>query len=87
MDAVAESGGIPRVSTRFSLSMENEQADAGQDDRTLSRETNLSGANGGREIFIFPRSADHKQDWQPYLVDLCSAICDDHTYIFNRQAG
>ena len=31
MDAARKSGGIPRVSTRFSLSMENEQADAGRD--------------------------------------------------------
>ena len=29
----------------------------------------------------FPCSADHEQDWQPYLVDPYSAICDDHTYI------
>ena len=32
-------------------------------------------------IFIFPWSADHEQDWQPYPVDPYSAICDDHTYI------
>ena len=30
---------------------------------------------------IFPCSADHEQDWQPYPVDPYSAICDDHTYI------
>ena len=30
---------------------------------------------------IFSRSADHRQDWQPYAVDLYSAICDDHTCI------
>ena len=29
----------------------------------------------------FPCSADHGQDWQPYAVDLYSAICDDHTCI------
>ena len=29
-----KSGGIPGVRTRFSLSMENEQAGVGQDDRT-----------------------------------------------------
>ena len=29
----------------------------------------------------FLRSADHEQDWQPYLVDAVSAICDDYTYI------
>ena len=34
----------------------------------------------GRENIIFPCSADHEQDWQPY-VDPYSAICDDHTYI------
>ena len=28
----------------------------------------------------FACSADHEQDWQPYLVDPYSAICDDHTY-------
>ena len=37
------------VSTRFSLSIENEQADAGRD-----RETKFSGANGDREILMFP---------------------------------
>ena len=39
-----------------------------------------SGANGGKEIF--PCSADHKQDWQPYAVDLYSAVCRDHTYMY-----
>ena len=35
MDAAPrKSGGIPRVSTRFSLSMEDEQADARRDGRT-----------------------------------------------------
>ena len=29
-----KSGGIPRVSTRFSLGVENEQADSGRDGRT-----------------------------------------------------
>ena len=46
------SGGIPQVSTRFSLSMENEQADAGR--LNLSRETKFSGTYGDRGIFIFP---------------------------------
>ena len=39
-----------------------------------------AGANGGKEIF--PCSADHKQDWQPYAVDLYSAVCHDHTYMY-----
>ena len=46
----------------------------------VSRETKFSGANGDREKFVFPRSADHEQDWQPYPVDPYSAIRDDHTY-------
>ena len=36
----------------------------------------------------FPCSADHEQDWQPYPVDLYSAICDDHTNIqFQYYSG
>ena len=34
------------------------------------------------ENIIFPGSADREQDWQPYPVDPCSAISDDHTYIY-----
>ena len=41
------------MSTRFSLSGENEQADAGRDGRTCLRETQFLGANGDGEIFIF----------------------------------
>ena len=44
-----------------------------------SRETKFSGTHGDRGIFIFPCSADHEQDWQPYPVDPYSIICDDHT--------
>ena len=35
----------------------------------------------GQENIHFSCSADHEQNWQPYLVDPYSAICDDHTYI------
>ena len=35
--------------TIFSLSVENERADAGRDSRPTSRETNFSGENGDRE--------------------------------------
>ena len=31
---------------------------------------------------IFPCSADHKQDWQPYAVDLYSAVCHCHIYMY-----
>ena len=39
-----------------------------------SRETKLSGANGNREIFIFLFIQLTTDDWQPYPVDLYSAI-------------
>ena len=34
-----------------------------------SCETKLSGANEDMENFVFPCSADHEQDPQPYSVD------------------
>ena len=42
------------MSTRYSVSVENEQADAGRDGRTCPRETNFSGANGDGGGNIFP---------------------------------
>ena len=44
----------------------------------VSRYQMLRHVRGQGEI-IFPCSADHEQDWQPYPVDPYSAICDDHT--------
>ena len=35
----------------------------------------------GQGNAYFPYSADNEQDWQPYTVDLYSAIRYDHTYI------
>ena len=46
----------------------------------VSRDQILRHVRGQGNI-IFSCSADHEQDWQPYLVDPYSAICDDHTYI------
>ena len=46
----------------------------------VSRDQILRHARGQGNIH-FPCSADHEQDWQPYPVDLYSAICDDHTYM------
>ena len=46
----------------------------------ISRDQILRHARGQGNI-NFPCSADLEQDWQPYLVDPYSAICDDHTYI------
>ena len=36
----------------------------------------------GQGNIIFPCSADHVQDWQPYPVDPPSCYMCDHTYIF-----
>ena len=61
MDAAGESGGIPRVSTRFSLSVENEQADAGRDSRTrLARPNSRARTGTGKKTFS-SCSADHEQ--------------------------
>ena len=46
---------------------------------TVSRDQILRHVRGQGNI-PFPCSVDHEQDWQPYLVDPYSAICDDHTY-------
>ena len=47
----------------------------------VSRNQIIRRERGQRNI-DFPCSADHEQDWQPYLADLYSARCDDHTYIY-----
>ena len=44
----------------------------------VSRDQILRYAVGQGNI-IFPCSAGHEQDWQPYPFDPYSAICDDHT--------
>ena len=53
------------ASTIFSLSMENKQADVGQDGRTrLARQILRREQRQGN--VHFPCSTDHEQDWQPY---------------------
>ena len=76
MDAAAELGRNPvsTVRTRFSLSIEvgrlmrNWTAEPVSRDQILRRER-------GQGNIIFPCSADHVQDWQPYPVDPYSALC------------
>ena len=46
-----KAGGIPWVSTRFSLSVENEQADAGRDGRIYLARSISPGMNGDRDFF------------------------------------
>ena len=76
------SGEIPFVSTRFSLSiMEMSRLTRDGTAEPVSRDQILRHERGEGNIH-FPCSADHVQDWQPYPVDPYSAIiCDDHTYI------
>ena len=89
MDAVAKNERNPAVVStvninRFSLGVENEQADAGRDRPNLSRETKFSGANGDEEIKSF-RSAHHEQDWQPYPVDPYPASTMTIHTVHNRK--
>ena len=78
------SGGIPRVRTRFSLSVEMSRltrdgtAEPVLHDRTLRRE-------GGREIFIFPvQVATSKIGNHAWLIHIL--VCDDHTHVPSTPA-
>ena len=72
MDTTAELGRDPASKHQIRPEYGDEQADAERDCRT----------NADREIFIFPSSADHEQDWQPYPVDpYCSCYVCDHTHL------
>ena len=46
----------------------------------VSRDLILKRERGQGNI-IFPCSADHEQDWQPYPVDSYSCYMCDHTYL------
>ena len=83
-----KAGGSPRENTRFSLCVEDEQADAGRDGQTcLARSNSQARTATGKTC-----SADHEQDWKPYPVDPYSAESGGHTYIvymhiLNRMTG
>ena len=53
---------------QFSLSVENEQADAGRDDGRTWLARSYSYARTGTTKFYFPYLAYHEQDWQPYQL-------------------
>ena len=61
----------------FSLSVENEQADAERDGRTrLARPNSQARTFGNRDVLVILRLADHEQDWQPYpVVDPHCRMC------------
>ena len=73
-----KSGGIQLVSTRFSLNVENGQADAGRDGQARFGRPSSQARTGAGKI-VFPSSTDNEQDWQPYQVDPYPAIWDYHT--------
>ena len=73
MDAAAELGRNPVVSTRFSLSMEMTRLARDGTAEPVSRDQTLRHVRGQGKNH-FPCSADHEQDWQPYPVDPYSAI-------------
>ena len=72
--------------TRFSLSVENEQDDAGRDCQTCLARQIFSRANGGRDITIFPVQLTTSRIGY-YTVDPFSPINDDHTYIHTNILG
>ena len=77
------SGGIPYVSTRFSLSVEMSRLTRDGTAKPVSRDQIILRRERGQGIIIFSCLPDHVQeDWQPYPVDPYSAIRDDHTYIY-----
>ena len=80
MDAAAEIGRNPVSGHQIPPEYGDEQADAGRDCRTVSRDQILRRERGQGNI-QFSCSADHAQDWQPYPVDPYSCYMCDHTYI------
>ena len=70
MDTAAEPGKNPVSKHQIQPEYGDEQADAGRD-QILRRER-------GQGNNHFPCSADHEQDWQPYLVDPYSCYMCDH---------
>ena len=80
-DAIAKSRRnlIPRVSTRFGLSVENEWVGAGRDSRTrLARPD--SQTRTGTGTHIVPCSADREQDWQLNPAHTLLNVLTIHTY-------
>ena len=81
MNAIGTQLHDPKVSTRFSLSMEMSRLTRDGTAEPVSRDQILGHVLGQGNTH-FPCSADHEHDWQTYPVDPHSAICDTiHTYI------
>ena len=87
-----KSGEIPRVSTRFSLSMEMSRLTRdGTPEEPVSRDQILRRERGQGNI-RFPCSADHEQDLQsyprvdPYSCYIYYDVMNIHTYIQQAAA-
>ena len=65
------------MSTRFSLSMEMSRLTR---DGTAEPVSQVLRRERGQGNVHFSCSADHEQDWQPYLVDPYSCYMYDHTW-------
>ena len=72
------SGGIPYVSTRFSMGMEMSRLTRYGTAEPVSRDQ-IPRRKRGQGNINFPCSADHEQDWQPYPDDPYSCYMRDHT--------
>ena len=64
-------GGIPRVSTRFSVSIENEQADTGRDGQTCPAKPNSQAQTGTKKFSLVQLTMNRIVN---VPVDLYSAV-------------
>ena len=71
MDAAAEIGSNPESKHQIRPKYRDEQAD----------ENKFSGANGDKELFIFPVQLTTRRIGNLTRLILTFAICDNHTYI------
>ena len=78
------SGGIPYVSTRFSLSMEMSRLTRDGTAKPISRDQILRRERGQGNSHC-PCSADQEQDWRPYPVVPYSSYMCDHTYCLDHR--
>ena len=70
------------MSTRFSLGMEMSRLTRDGTAEPVSRDQILRHERGQGNI-LFPCSADHEHDWQPYPVDPYSCYVCDHTTVLS----
>ena len=86
MDAAAEIGRNPVCKHQIQSGYGNEQADAGRDSQTPSRETKFSGANGVRQKLHFPVRLPTRRIGNLTSLIHTLARCDDHKH-HNRNVS